>query len=178
MPSAATSPSRILVAHRPFQFYFWARGFSEFSYQMAAVAVGWQIYALTRSAFALGMVGLVQFIPTAVLVFVAGHAADRYDRKRVVQMCQLIEAATAIFLAWGSYAGWLSVAEIFAAVTLFGVATAFEGPAAAALLPGVVPQGMLQKGSALATGAFQAAMIGAPALGGLRTPWPRRCLTA
>jgi MFS family permease len=102
MPSAAASPPRILLAHRPFQFYFWARGFSEFSYQMAAVAVGWQVYALTRSAFDLGMVGLVQFIPTAVLVFVAGHAADRYDRRRVVQICQLVEAVTAAFLAWGS----------------------------------------------------------------------------
>jgi MFS family permease len=95
MPSAAASPPRILLSHRPFQFYFWARGFSEFSYQMAAVAVGWQVYALTRSAFDLGMVGLVQFMPTAVLVFVAGHAADRYDRRRVVQICQLVEGVTA-----------------------------------------------------------------------------------
>jgi MFS family permease len=134
---------------------------------MAAVAVGWQVYALTRSAFDLGMVGLVQFIPTALLVFVAGHAADRFDRGRVVQMCQLVEAVTAVFLAWGSLAGWLNVAEIFAAVALFGTATAFEGPAAAALLPGVVPDGMLQRGTALSTGAFQAATICAPALGGL-----------
>jgi MFS family permease len=167
MPSAAASPPRNLLAHRPFQFYFWARGFSEFSYQMAAVAVGWQVYALTGSAFDLGMVGLVQFVPTAVLVFVAGHAADRYDRRRVVQVCQLVEALTATILAWGSLAGWLNIAEIFAAVALFGTATAFEGPAAAALLPGVVPDGMLQRGTALSTGAFQAAMICAPALGGL-----------
>ena len=55
-----------------FLFYFWARGFSAFSYQIATVAVGWQVYALTNSAFALGMVGLVQFIPSALLVFVAG----------------------------------------------------------------------------------------------------------
>jgi MFS family permease len=167
MPSAAAAPSRVLLTHRPFRFYFWARGFSEFSYQMAAVAVGWQVYALTRSAFDLGMVGLVQFIPTAVLVFVAGHAADRYDRRRVVQTCQLVEAVTAAFLAWGSLAGWLNVAEIFAAVALFGTATAVEGPAATALLPGVVPAGMLQRGTALSTGAFQAATICAPALGGL-----------
>jgi MFS family permease len=167
MPSAAASPSRVLLTHRPFRLYFWARGCSEFSYQMAAVAVGWQVYALTRSAFDLGMVGLVQFIPTALLVFVAGHAADRFDRGRVVQMCQLVEAVTAVFLAWGSLAGWLNVAEIFAAVALFGTATAFEGPAAAALLPGVVPDGMLQRGTALSTGAFQAATICAPALGGL-----------
>ena len=87
-----------------FPVFFWARGFSKFSYQIATVAVGWQIYALTNSAFALGMVGLVQFIPSALLVFAAGHAADRYDRKRVVQVCQIVEGLTAAFLAWGNFA--------------------------------------------------------------------------
>jgi MFS family permease len=167
MSSASSPKARILVGHRPFALYFWARGFSEFSYQIAAVAVGWQVYALTSSAFDLGMVGLVQFIPTAVLVFVAGHAADRYDRKRVVQLCQIVEGLTAAFLAWGSFAGSLSVPEIFAAVAVLGTATAFESPAAAALLPGVAPEGMLQKATALSTGALQAAAICGPALGGL-----------
>ena len=167
MSSASSAGSRILFGHRPFLFYFLARGFSEFSSQMGAVAVGWQVYALTNSAFDLGMIGLVQFIPTAVLVFVAGHVADRYERKRVVQICQMVEGLTAAFLAWGSFAGWLNVSEIFAAVAVFGVGTAFDSPAAAALLPGVVPEGMLQKGTALSTGAFQVAMISGPTLGGL-----------
>jgi MFS family permease len=155
------------LGHRPFLLYFWARAFSEFSYQIAAVAVGWQIYAQTGSAFYLGMVGLVQFIPTAVLVFVAGQVADRYDRKRVAQLCQITAGLTAGFLAWGSFAGWLNMPEIFVAVAMFGAAIAFESPAAAALLPGVVPVGMLQQGSALATAAMQLAMISGPALGGL-----------
>jgi MFS family permease len=158
---------RTLFSHKPFLFYFWARSFSEFAYQMAAVAVGWQVYSLTRSAFDLGMVGLVQFIPTAVLVFAAGHAADRYDRRRVVQVCQIVEGLTATLLAWASFAGHLNVREIFAAVAVLGTAAAFESPAAAALLPGVAPEGMLQKGTAFSAGGFQAAMICAPALGGL-----------
>lgn len=133
---------------------------------MATVAVGWQVYALTNSAFALGMVGLVQFIPTVLLVFVAGHVADRYDRRRVVQWCQIAEGLAAAFLAWGSFAGWLTVREIFMAVAVLGTATAFESPAGAALLPGVVPEGWLQKGTAISTAAFQAAMICAPAMGG------------
>jgi MFS family permease len=162
--TAATSGA--LLGHRPFRRYFWARGFSEFAYQMAAVAVGWQIYALTGSAFDLGLVGLAQFVPTAVLVFVAGHVADRYPRKRVAQICQFAAALTAIFLAWGSFAGWLNVPEMFAAVALFGTATAFESPAAAALLPGVAPEGILQRATALSTGAFQVAMICGPVLGG------------
>ena len=166
MPSVSPSATRALIGHRPFFLYFSARTCSEFSAQIGAVAVGWQVYALTGSAFDLGMVGLVQFIPTAILVFVAGHAADRYDRRRVAQACQIVEAATAAFLAWGSFAGWLNVEQIFAAVAVFGVTTAFESPAVAALLPTVAPQGMLQKATAFSTGTFQAAMISGPALGG------------
>jgi MFS family permease len=156
-----------LAGHRPFHLYLAARGFSEFSYQIGTVAVGWQVYALTGSAFALGLVGLIQFLPSALLVFAAGHVADRYDRKRVVQTCQIAEALTAAFLAWGTLAGWLSVAQIFAAMAVFGVAIAFESPAAAALLPAVVPAGQMQKGTAVSTAVWQAAAISGPALGGL-----------
>ena len=134
MSSVSSASPRNLFGHRPFLLFFWARSFSEFSQQIATVAVGWQVYALTHSAFALGMVGLVQFIPSALLVFVAGHAADRYDRKRVVQVCQIVEGLAAAFLAWGNFAGWLNAPEIFAALAVFGTASAFESPAEAALL--------------------------------------------
>jgi MFS family permease len=165
--SVQSNSARAVLAHRPFLCFFWARVFSEFAYQMAAVAVGWQIYALTHSAFALGMVGLTQFLPSACLVFLAGHAADRYERKRVVQICQLVQGAAAAFLACGSFGGWINVGEIFGAVAVLGASTAFESPAGAALLPAVVPQGMLQRGAALSSGAFQAAAISAPALAGV-----------
>ena len=82
---------RRAAAPSAFLSYFLALGFSEFSHTIAAVAIGWQIYALTGSAFDLGMVGLAQFAPTALLTFVAGHVADRYDRRRVLQLCQLGE---------------------------------------------------------------------------------------
>jgi MFS family permease len=168
--SAAPAPAasaRSLFGHRPFLLYFSARGFSEFSYQIAAVAVGWQVYALTHSAFDLGMIGLAQFVPTAALTFLAGHAADRYARKRVAQLCQIAEALAAGFLAWGSLAGWLTVTGIFAAVIVFGTAMAFESPAVAALLPSAVPEGTLQRATALSSATMQLAAIGGPALGGL-----------
>lgn len=167
MPSAPAVSSRALLLHPPYRFYLSARAFSAFSYQVGAVAVGWQVYALTHSAFALGMVGLVQFTPTALLVLVAGHAADHFDRRRVVQVCQIIEGLTGGFLAWGSFAGWLSAFQIFAAVAVFGTVRAFESPAASALLTGVTPEGMLQKGTAVSAAAFQMAVITGPALGGL-----------
>ena len=166
-PSSSVEPGAAVFGQRPFLLYLSARTLSEFSRQIAAVAVGWQVYAYTGSAFALGMVGLVQFIPTAVLIFAAGHVADRFDRRRVVQICEIVSGLTAAFLAWGTFATWLSVPEIFVAVTVFGIATAFDSPATAALLPDVVRDGTLQKGTALSMGAFQVAMISGPALGAL-----------
>src|ERR1700710_932033 len=167
MSSVPSAGAGILFAHRPFQLYLWARTFSRFSSQIATVAVGWQIYEMTGSAFDLGMVGLVQFIPSALLMFAAGHTADRYDRKRVAQMCQFAEAVTAAILAWGTFAGWLTVPQIFTALAVLGVTSAFESPASSALLPGVVPEGMLQRATALSSGTFQIAAISGPALGGI-----------
>src|SRR6201993_2308963 len=163
-PIAGTSA---LLNHKSFLLFLLSRSFSRFSSQIAAVAIGWQVYDLTGSAFDLGMVGLGQFLPTLLLVFVAGHAADRYERKRVVQVCQLAEALTALFLAWGAYAGWLTVLQIFIATAVLGTAGAFESPATAALLPLIAPLGSLQRATALSSGAAQVATITGPALGGL-----------
>jgi MFS family permease len=156
-----------LLRHRSFLLFLLSRSLSRFSSQIGAVAIGWQIYDLTGSAFDLGMVGLVQFLPTALLVFVAGQAADRYERKRVVQICQLAEALTAFFLAWGAYTGSLTVVQIFIATAVLGTAGAFESPTTSALLPLITPQGLLQRATALSSGATQVATITGPALGGL-----------
>jgi MFS family permease len=156
----------MVVGHKPFLFFVGERTCSEFSYQMATVAIGWQVYTLTGSAFTLGMVGLVQFIPTAVLVFVAGHAADRFDRRRLAGACQLAAALAAAYLAYRGIAGALTVAELFGAVTIFGVTSAFESPAMAALLPAVTPEGKMAEGSASSTAAFHVANITGPVLGG------------
>ncbi|PDT74715.1 MFS transporter [Bradyrhizobium sp. C9] len=166
MSSATQAGARDLLGHRPFLFFLSSRSLSRFSSQIGAVAIGWQIYDLTGSAFDLGMVGLVQFLPTALLVFVAGHAADRFERKRVVQACQVAEALTALFLAGSTFAGTISEIQIFAATFVLGIAGAFESPATAALLPLIAPQGALQRATAISSGAAQVATITGPALGG------------
>src|ERR1700710_1539883 len=135
MSSTMPTGSSDLLRHPSFLLFLISLGFSRFSSLIAAVAIGWQVYDLTGSAFDLGMVGLVQFLPTALLVFAAGHVADRYERKRVMQLCQLAQALTAVFLAVGAYTGTLTVVQIFIATGVLGTATAFEGPAVAALLP-------------------------------------------
>ncbi|TKW77533.1 MAG: MFS transporter [Bradyrhizobium icense] len=159
--------ARDLLRHKSFLLFLLSRSFSRFATQIGAVAIGWQVYELTGSAFDLGMIGLVQFAPTVLLLFVAGHAADRYERRRVVQICEVVEGLTGLFLACGALAGWLTVTQIFVATFVLGVVGAFESPALAALLPLVAPQGSLQRATAISSGAAQIATIAGPALGGL-----------
>src|SRR5215470_8608877 len=130
---------RSLFHHRPFAFFWSARVLSAVSFQLQGVAVGWQIYALTHSALALGLVGLAQFLPMLALTLIVGHAADRYDRRRILLCCQFVAGLTTAFLAAGSLGGWLTPGIIFAAVTVIGAERAFETPTMLALLPGLVP---------------------------------------
>src|SRR6202034_320010 len=156
---AAAGSAAALFRHPPFLLFFTARAFSRFCYQIGGVAVGWRDYALTNSGLDLGRFGLTQFVRMALLVFVAGHAADRFDRRRVAQMSQIVAAATAAFLAYGSFAGWLEVPEIFAAVGVLGMTAAFENPTTAAMLPLVAPEGMLQRATAVSSATIQVATI-------------------
>ena len=103
---------------------------------------------------------------------------DRFDRKRVLQFSQIAEGLTAVFLAWGTYAGWLTVPEIFLAMLVVGTAGAFrKSGGATALLPAVVPTGTLQPATATSSGFGELATIARPALGGFATPSRPVCLT-
>ena len=136
------------------------------AHQMLAVGVGWQIYALTGSPLDLGFVGLAQFIPSFLLMLAAGHAADRFDRRRVLQVCMVVEACAAGGLALGSYQGWITETLIFALIFVVGSARAFQMPAMAALLPALVPRGLFPRAIAANSAATQAAIIVGPAVGG------------
>ena len=167
MSSLTSADSGTLLRHKSFLFFLLSRSLSRFSSLIGIVAFGWQVYDLTGSAFALGMMGLVGFLPTALLVFVAGNAADRYERKRILQACQFAEALTISFVAWGAYDGSLTVIDLFIAVLVLGTTAAFENPATAALLPLVVPEGAVQRATALSSGSAQLATIMGPPLGGI-----------
>jgi MFS family permease len=133
---------------------------------MQTVAVGWQLYAITGSALDLGLVGLAQFVPTVVLTLVVGQVADRYDRRRVVAVFHVVEAAAVAVLALGTLAGRLDRGGILALVAVLGAARAFENPARAALVPWLVPTPLIARAIASVTSAVQAARIVGPALGG------------
>src|SRR5207244_2071472 len=134
---------------------------------MQNVAVGWQLYSLTGSALDLGLVGLVQFVPTIVLTLVVGQIADRYDRRLVVVVCELAQAGAGGVLALGSLGGWLTRDGILTLVAIVGAARAFENPARAAFVPRLVPLALLPRAIASVTSAGQTARIVGPALGGV-----------
>jgi MFS family permease len=133
---------------------------------MQAVAVGWQMYALTGSPLDLGLVGLAQFAPSVILLLVVGHVADRYDRRWVVGCCQLVEASAATALAILSLRGTITEHAIFALVALAGAARAFVMPTQQTLLPSLVPAAVLPRAVAANATAGQTAIIAGPALGG------------
>ena len=134
---------------------------------MQTVAVGWQLYTLTGSALDLGLLGLVQFVPTIALTLVGGHVADRSDRRVVVVICQVAQAGASVALAVGSHGGWLGRTCVLAIVGVLGAAQAFANPSRTALLPRLVPLGQIPRAIASVTSATQASRIVGPALGGL-----------
>ena len=159
--------SQSLLHHKPFACFWSARVCSSFAFQMQSVAIGWQVYALTGSAFDLGLVGLAQFLPIMLLTLPVGHIADRYDRRRIVAICQCVECLTSLTLALGTATGWMGARGIFTVVTVIGAARAFESPTLAALMPGLVPEERLQQASAWSASANQTATIIGPAFGGI-----------
>ena len=115
------------LSHPPFAFFWFARIATSIAFQMQAVAVGWQGYHLTGSAFYLGLVGLAQFLPMFLLTLVVGQVADRFDRRRVARVCQIVEGLAAATLAIGSGFGWLGPGSLLAIVFVVGAARALEG---------------------------------------------------
>ena len=165
--SSSPDPPPSLLRHKPFAFFWFARGFTSIAFQIQGVAVGWQVYALTGSPFYLGLVGLAQFLPMFLLTLAVGHVADRYDRRMVVRVCQIVEGLAAAALAFGSFSGWQSKESILAVVFIAGAARAFEAPTIHALVPGLVPALLIPRAVAWSTSAHQTATILGPALGGL-----------
>jgi MFS family permease len=140
--------------------------------QMLMVAVGWQMYELTGSAWDLGLVGLYQFAPALLLTLVAGHAADRLHRGRIVAACLMGQALVACVLVvatqgWGSDRAWVSREGLLGVSLVLGLCRAFQMPAQQALAPMLVPAPLMSRAMAFSSAGVQVAVIGGPALGGL-----------
>jgi len=155
-----------LAAHPAFLRFWWARLCGTAAAQMLMVALGWQMYDLTGSAWDLGLVGLAQFMPAVALVLVAGHVIDRHDRRTVVAACYAVQTVVAVALAAATLGGWVSREWILGLSLLLGAAKAFQLPAQQALTPQLVPAEVLARAMAFSSGGMQAAIIAGPALGG------------
>jgi MFS family permease len=135
--------------------------------EMQSVAVGWQVYEITRRPLDLGLVGLAQFLPNVLLFLLAGHAADRFSRKNLLLICNLGFAACSAVLIEISHRGLHDVHPIFAVLVLLGTVRSFNAPAGRSLLPALVPAEFFPTAVAWNATTFQAATILGPAIGGL-----------
>ncbi|MCV3239130.1 MFS transporter [Mesorhizobium sp. ZC-5] len=153
--------------HRAFLLYWGARFLANFSTQIVSVAVGWQIYDLTRNPFDLGLVGIIQFAPSLILVLVTGAAADRFGRRLIMGIATLLEALCALALLALTLRGLADPFGIFAVLGVFGVARAFFAPASASLVANLVPAEDFANAVAWNSSAWQMATIIGPVAGGL-----------
>ena len=185
---ATDDPSNALVpaqAHDPYavlriddyRLFLQAGMYATIGGQMQGVAVGWEIYERTRSATALGMVGLAQVLPVILLAIPAGHAADRYSRKLQLMVAQIFLGVSALGLAW------LSVAEgpislVYLCLVLSGIGQAVNMPARWAVMPQVVPRAMIANAVTWSSSSWQVASVVGPALGGLSIALTRGATSA
>ena len=142
-PETARSSRWAAFQNQPFILYWLSRLAASFAVQIQTVAVGWQVYDLTRDPLDLGLVGLSQFLPALLLVLVTGAVADRFRRRTIMAICLAVEALCAAALLAFTVIGLQAVWPIFLILAAFGTARAFYGPAQQSLLPNLVPPEIL-----------------------------------
>jgi len=158
-----------------FRLYWIARFSAVLATMGMVVIIGYQVYDVARAdygmsvkeaAFQLGLLGLAQFVPIALLTPVAGWAADRFERRTVARIANGVDMIVALILGWLTYADSLSLPLLFALAALHGVARVFVNPAMAAIAPNIVPAEQLPKAIAMSSIAWQTGSVAGPALGG------------
>lgn len=153
--------------HRSYTLFFLSRFLAAFATQIISVSVGWQMYDITGNALYLGLIGLVQFLPSLMLILVTGTVADRYNRRAIVALCMLVASLCAgallMLTVFGAFSPW----PVFAILVVFGVERAFMGPAQQSLGPNLVPAQDLPNAVAWNSSSWQTASILGPVAGGL-----------
>ncbi len=138
---------------------------------MLTIAISWQMYALTNDAFKLGLVGLAEFIPMLLLTLIAGQVADRFERRKIIFICQLIECGVVALLVISTLGDWIQSYHILIAAAILGASRSFENPTNSAMVPDLVDREELPQAAAWSASAGQTASIVGPALGGLLLYW-------
>ncbi len=163
----STRAGRVAFTYPDFSLYQLARFFIVAGLEMQSVAVGWQIYEITKRPLDLGLVGLAQFSPGILLFLVSGHAADRFNRCKLLIACYAGFATCSGLLLLTALRASQSVLPIYIVVILLGVVRAFNNPVSRAMLPQIIPEEHLQNAFAWNSSVNQGATILGPSLGGL-----------
>lgn len=156
-----------LFAQRSFMRLWMARLAGTAGSQILMLALGWQMYELTGSAWDLGLVGLLQFLPALPLLLPVGQAIDRFNRARLLALCLVCQVGIAAALLLAEHAGQMSRGTLLAVSVAIGVMRAIQMPTQQALVPLLVPPALLARAMAFSAAGIQAAIIGGPAVGGL-----------
>jgi len=168
MPANAdTRAGRAAFTHPGFVLFEMARFLIVAAVEMQAVAVGWQVYEISKRPLDLGYVGLAQFLPGILLFPLSGHASDRFERRNVLSACYLGFAVCFALLLIFTERGTPSVTSIYVVLVLIGVVRSFNSTASRSLLPQLVPQEHFPNAVAWNASIFQAATILGPSFGGI-----------
>ena len=164
--SAAKSDGYVAFRYHDFRMHCAARFIYGIALSSQAVAVGWYIYSVTHSAFALGITGLATFVPNAVFSLFTGHVADTYNRRIILTSAFSVAGAASLALLLIAWFEIGNVAAIYACVFVGGMARAFANPAAQSLTPNLVPKEHFANAITWYSSAWSASRIIGPSLGG------------
>lgn len=158
---------RAAFTHPAFVVFQIARFLIVSGVEMQAVAVGWQVYDITKRPLDLGYVGLAQFLPAILLFPLSGHASDRYPRRNVLSTCYAGFALCFGLLLGLTHRNLRSAVPIYIVLVLIGVVRSFNSTASRAILPQLVPEKDFPNAVAWNATIFQAATILGPSFGGI-----------
>ena len=164
MIEASLGPTRF---PRDFWLYLASRFCTATASMLLRAAVAWHVYALSRSAFHLGLIGIVQFLPVLPLTLVAGALADAHDRRRIMMIAQLVSLGCSMALWLATRGGAASLPLLYGMILLVAAAAAFDNPARASLLPGLVGRDAFPRAVTLAATNQALAFATGPAVAGL-----------
>ena len=164
--SSSSNSAFAALRHRDFRLLWLGQIVSVTGSQMQFVAINWHVYLLTKSAFALGLVGLFRGVPIIVCSLAGGVVADAVDRKRLMIVTQTVMLASAALLTAGTVAGLESVWPIYILSAFASAASAFDVPARQALMPTLVPAQDFPNAVSLGIAVFNIATISGPAIAG------------
>jgi MFS family permease len=166
-PIAESRAGRAAFSHPGFLLFQIARFLIVSAVEMQAVAVGWQVYEITKRPLDLGYVGLAQFLPGILLFPISGHASDRFERRNVLSACYAGYALCFALLLALSWRGVPSIAPIYVVLVMIGIVRSFNGPASRSILPQLVPQEHFANAVAWNATIFQASTVLGPSFGGI-----------